>query len=152
MKIQKYVKTLTAFGLILTALNANAIQVIFFPDNIDNRQLRVYNNKLYVQQREEDRLMSIPETYTLTYNGQPIADPLTRKRINEQIQKLDKMYNDRPTRAPSSIDTNAIFYEVGNAIGKRFYELEDAQPNKTYTVIFTDQSKLVAESGQNTKP
>lgn len=148
MNLKKHMKILTAFGLIFTALNANAIQVIFFPDNIDNRQLRVYNNKLYVQQREEDRLMSIPETYTLTYNGQPVTDTLARKKINEQIQKLDKMYNDRPTRAPSSIDTNAIFYEVGNALNKRFYELENAQPNKTYTVIFTDQSKLVAETGQ----
>lgn len=148
MNFKKYMKILTAFSLVLTALNANAIQVMFFPDNIDNRQLRVYNNKLYVQQREEDRLMSVAETYTLTYNGQPVTDTLTRKKINEQIQKLDKMYNDRPTRAPSSIDTNAIFYEVGNALNKRFYELQDAQPNKTYTVIFTDQSKLVAESGQ----
>src|ERR1044071_1064434 len=142
-----FIKTI-ATVLLVTSFQASAIQVIFLPDNVNNSQLRVYNNKLYVQEREQDRLMSIQEIYTLTYNGQPIADTMARKRINEQLQKLDKLYNDRPTRAPSSIDTNAIFYEVGNAVGKRFYQVENSEPNKSYKIIFTDQTILEATSGR----
>lgn len=142
-----FIKTIS-IALLSASFQASAIQVIFLPDNVNNSQLRVYNNKVYVQQREEDRLMSIPEIYTLTYNGQPIPDTIARKKINEQLQKLDKIYNDRPTRAPSSIDTNAIFYEVGNSIGKRFYQIENSEPNKAYKIMFTDQTILEATSGR----
>jgi len=143
MKIN-VIKCLSLAGLIVCSMNASAAKILIVPNDFDSDDLRVYNHRLYQQRMEQEELNNVIETYNISYQNTPVIDQNAVKKINRALQKLDQMYVERPGRAPSNIDANNIFYEVGDAIGKRYYQLESSTPGSSYVLIFTDESKLTA--------
>jgi hypothetical protein len=141
---QKVIKTTLLAGVLTLCSNAMAVQLIIVPDNYNRNDAILLNHRLYQQQLEQQKLDAVQETYDITYEGNAIVDNNTRKIMNRALQNLDKQFIERPGRAPSNIDMNNVFYEVGDALNKRFYQTVSVNPTKEYVISFTDGSKLTA--------
>lgn len=141
----KIIKPVILTGLLALCSNAMAVQLIIVPDNYNRNDAILLNHRLYQQQLEQQKLDAVQETYNITYEGNAIADNNTRKIMNRALQRLDKQFIERPGRAPSNIDMNNVFYEVGDAMNKRYYQTITVNPTMEYVISFTDGSKLTAK-------
>lgn len=136
-------KRIAFLSLLTIATQANAVQLIIVPDGND---MAILNYRLHQQQLAQQKLDAVQETYDIAYEGNQITNINTRKKINRAFQKLDKRFIERPGMTLSNIDMNNVFYEVGDAINKRFYQSVTVNPTVEYIITFTDGTKLTAKS------
>ena len=139
-------KRIAFLSLLTIATQANAVQLIIVPDGYDRNDMAILNYRLHQQQLAQQKLDAVQETYDIAYEGNQITNVNTRKKINRAFQKLDKRFVERPGMTLSNIDMNNVFYEVGDAINKRFYQSVTVNPTVEYVITFTDGTKLTAKS------
>lgn len=139
-------KRIAFLSLLTIATQANAVQLIIVPDGYDRNDMAILNYRLHQQQLAQQKLDAVQETYDIAYEGNQITNINTRKKINRAFQKLDKIFIERPGMTLSNIDMNNVFYEVGDAINKRFYQSVTVNPTVEYIITFTDGTKLTAKS------
>ena len=139
-------KRIAFLSLLTIATQANAVQLIIVPDGYDRNDMAILNYRLHQQQLAQQKLDAVQETYDIAYEGNQITNVNTRKKINRAFQKLDKRFIERPGMTLSNIDMNNVFYEVGDAINKRFYQSVTVNPTVEYIITFTDGTKLTAKS------
>ena len=139
-------KRIAFLSLLTIATQANAVQLIIVPDGYDRNDMAILNYRLHQQQLAQQKLDAVQETYDIAYEGNQITNVNTRKKINRAFQKLDKRFVERPGMTLSNIDMNNVFYEVGDAINKRFYQSVTVNPTVEYIITFTDGTKLTAKS------
>jgi hypothetical protein len=139
-------KRIAFLSLLTIATQANAVQLIIVPDGYDRNDMAILNYRLHQQQLAQQKLDAVQETYDIAYEGNQITNINTRKKINRAFQKLDKRFIERPGMTLSNIDMNNVFYEVGDAINKRFYQSVTVNPTVEYIITFTDGTKLTAKS------
>lgn len=139
-------KRIAFLSLLTIATQANAVQLIIVPDGYDRNDMAILNYRLHQQQLAQQKLDAVQETYDIAYEGNQITNVNTRKKINRAFQKLDKRFIERPGMTLSNIDMNNVFYEVGDAINKRFYQSVTVNPTVEYVITFTDGTKLTAKS------
>lgn len=139
-------KRIAFLSLLTIATQVNAVQLIIVPDGYDRNDMAILNYRLHQQQLAQQKLDAVQETYDIAYEGNQITNINTRKKINRAFQKLDKRFIERPGMTLSNIDMNNVFYEVGDAINKRFYQSVTVNPTVEYTITFTDGTKLTAKS------
>ena len=139
-------KRIAFLSLLAIATQANAVQLIIVPDGYDRNDMAILNYRLHQQQLAQQKLDAVQETYDIAYEGNQITNINTRKKINRAFQKLDKRFIERPGMTLSNIDMNNVFYEVGDAINKRFYQSVTVNPTVEYVITFTDGTKLTAKS------
>lgn len=139
-------KRIAFLSLLTIATQVNAVQLIIVPDGYDRNDMAILNYRLHQQQLAQQKLDAVQETYDIAYEGNQITNINTRKKINRAFQKLDKRFIERPGMTLSNIDMNNVFYEVGDAINKRFYQSVTVNPTVEYIITFTDGTKLTAKS------
>lgn len=139
-------KRIAFLSLLTIATQVNAVQLIIVPDGYDRNDMAILNYRLHQQQLAQQKLDAVQETYDIAYEGNQITNINTRKKINRAFQKLDKRFIERPGMTLSNIDMNNVFYEVGDAINKRFYQSVTVNPTFEYIITFTDGTKLTAKS------
>lgn len=139
-------KRIAILSLLTIATQVNAVQLIIVPDGYDRNDMAILNYRLHQQQLAQQKLDAVQETYDIAYEGNQITNVNTRKKINRAFQKLDKRFIERPGMTLSNIDMNNVFYEVGDAINKRFYQSVTVNPTVEYVITFTDGTKLTAKS------
>jgi len=139
-------KRIAILSLLTIATQVNAVQLIIVPDGYDRNDMAILNYRLHQQQLAQQKLDAVQETYDIAYEGNQITNVNTRKKINRAFQKLDKRFVERPGMTLSNIDMNNVFYEVGDAINKRFYQSVTVNPTVEYVITFTDGTKLTAKS------
>ena len=139
-------KRIAFLSLLAIATQANAVQLIIVHDGYDRNDMAILNYRLHQQQLAQQKIDAVQETYDIAYEGNQITNINTRKKINRAFQKLDKRFIERPGMTLSNIDMNNVFYEVGDAINKRFYQSVTVNPTVEYIITFTDGTKLTAKS------